>query len=316
MDDAPAATGRDRKQDFEDWRGRRILLEADAYKSTSRGRVPFRFWWNFRPVLEFLVPLLRVTGVYGRGLSNALDIRINHIPISLSGLPAAFDGYRILQISDTHLELLPPLADKMTALVRGLEVDLLVLSGDYRDGHVNPPELGLDLLRPVTDAINAKDGKFAILGNHDPATAVDVLQAMGFHVLLNQTVTLQREEAVIHLTGLDDVHQFFTETARAALQAELSGTRIAAVHSPEVADLAAAADIDLYICGHTHGGQICTPSGRPIITRLLRFRQYARGLWQHGEMIGYTTTGAGVASIPVRFNCPPELALFTLRRTD
>ena len=86
------------------------------------------------------------------------------------------------------------------------------------------------------------------------------------------------------------------------------------IHSAELADVAADAGFSLYLAGHTHGGQICLPGGIPIITHMSCHRHYASGLWRHGSMIGYTTTGIGVSGLPVRFNTRGEAVLITLRR--
>ena len=80
--------------------------------------------------------------------------------------------------------------------------------------------------------------------------------------------------------------------------------------------MAAEAGFRLYLAGHTHGGQICWPGGHPLITHLHRLRHYSRGLWRHGEMLGYTNTGAGVSGLPVRFHSRGEVALVTLRRGE
>ena len=79
--------------------------------------------------------------------------------------------------------------------------------------------------------------------------------------------------------------------------------------------LAAAAGCALYLCGHTHGGQICLPGGRPILTHLTRCRHLASGRWQCGAMTGYTNRGIGVSGPPLRFNCSGEAAVITLRRS-
>jgi len=81
-----------------------------------------------------------------------------------------------------------------------------------------------------------------------------------------------------------------------------------------VRDLAAAAGIDLYLCGHTHGGQIRLPWGHAPVKNLSRCREYQHGLWRHEQMTGYTSAGAGVSCIPIRYNCPPEVTLITLHR--
>jgi hypothetical protein len=116
------------------------------------------------------------------------------------------------------------------------------------------------------------------------------------------------------LTGLDDVHRFYTPAAKQALYDAPAGFRVALVHSAEIADHAAAAGFDLYLCGHTHGGQICLPNGRAVFTRLRRCHFGARGEWRAGAMIGYTSNGLGVGEVPLRFNCRGEIAVVTLRR--
>ncbi|MDP6343692.1 MAG: metallophosphoesterase [Alphaproteobacteria bacterium] len=296
------------------WLERRRALEGGLARSTPDRPVPRRPWHNIDPILHLFGHLLRVVGLYSRGRRNALDIRLNHRPFVFADLPVAFDGYRILQISDPHLDLLPELADNMIGLVAGLKVDLVLLTGDYRNDHSGPVEPGLAMLRPILDSVAASDGLVAILGNHDPAAAAPVLRQMGARVLINETMQLRRGDDVMHLTGLDDVHYFYTEAARTALLADYPGFRIAAVHSAEVADWAAAAGVDLYLCGHTHGGQICLPGGRAPVSHLSRCRNHAQGTWREGNMQGYTSFGAGSATIPVRFHCPPEIALITLAR--
>ena len=91
--------------------------------------------------------------------------------------------------------------------------------------------------------------------------------------------------------------------------------RIALIHSPEMADHAAAAGVSLYLCGHTHGGQVCLPGGRPILTRLTRCRHAAVGHWREGAMRGYTSHGLGTSWPPLRFNSRGEMTVITLRRT-
>ena len=92
------------------------------------------------------------------------------------------------------------------------------------------------------------------------------------------------------------MHYFFTEAARSALAETPRGFKIAPIHSPELVEVAADHGYQLYLSGHTHGGQVCLPGGRPVITRLGRHRRrYARGQWRHGRMQGYTSTGVGVS---------------------
>ena len=154
----------------------------------------------------------------------------------------------------------------------------------------------------------------AVLGNHDPSVMADALAHFGITTLVNETLTIERDDARLVLTGLDDVHRFYTAAADAALTAAPAGFRIALVHSAEIADRAAAAGFALYLCGHTHGGQICLPGGRALLTMLRRCHFGARGEWRCGAMIGYTSNGLGVGDVPLRFNSRGEIAVITLRR--
>jgi len=194
-------------------------------------------------------------------------------------------------------------------------VDLLALTGDIHGRQRAPLADSTGPLAELIGAVRVKDRHLAILGNHDPAAMAEALEDLGFKVLINESTVLSRGGEHIVVTGLDDVHRFFTSDALAALSRAAEGFRIALVHSAEVADYAAAAGYDLYLCGHTHGGQICLPSGRPIITHLLRCGYGSVGLWRDGNMIGYTNSGLGVGDIPLRFNSRGEISIITLRRS-
>ena len=141
------------------------------------------------------------------------------------------------------------------------------------------------------------------------------LQRIGFEVLVNRTTEIRRRDDRVRLTGLDDVHSFYTPQARDALSAGSDGFAMALVHSAELADHAASAGYALYLSGHTHAGQIALPGGRPVTTQLVRCRDLAVGLWRHGTLTGHTSSGLGVSRPPVRFNTRGEAALLTLRRS-
>jgi hypothetical protein len=87
-------------------------------------------------------------------------------------------------------------------------------------------------------------------------------------------------------------------------------------HTPEVYRQAALAGFNLLLSGHTHGGQICLPGGIPITLDSVLPRFMGSGAWKYGSLIGYTSVGAGSSIVPVRFNCPPEITLHHLRRSN
>jgi len=265
-------------------------------------------------VAALLRPLLPLAGLGGRARANALDVRLVRHRFDFPALPAAFDGYRILQLSDLHLgsgaDVLAPLG----RLLDGLEIDLVALTGDYRFGYSMPAAPTLRPLLHLLGGLRPRDGIAAVLGNHDSHDMLPLLEAGGVRVLANETLALRRGEATLSLTGLDDVHSFLTEAARAELARAHPGFRVALVHSPELADEAAAAGIRLQLSGHTHGGQICPPGGRPVVTQLCRLTQLAAGPWRYEGLQGVTSRGVGHSGLPARFNCPAEAELIVLRR--
>ena len=263
---------------------------------------------------------LEATGLLGRMARPVLRPRVRELVLWFDGLPPAFDGYRVLQIADPHFDALEGLGPAIAQTVRGLTVDLCVLTGDFRGADHGPfhqREI-LGDLAAIMDTVAASDGFLAILGNHDTHDmALAFEHELGLRVLVNEHVPISRKDAQIAVVGLDDVHCFFSDDAQTSLdEARRSAPafRIALVHSPEFAEEAAKAGCALYLSGHTHAGQICLPSGRAVFTQLTRNRHFAAGLWRSGAMIGYTSPGAGVASsLPLRLWSHSEVTVFTLR---
>src|SRR5262249_44960660 len=114
--------------------------------------------------------------------------------------------------------------------------------------------------------------------------------------------------------GIDDRSYRRTRAGRAALAGPFADAFcVALVHSPRYAADAARAGIRLYLCGHTHAGQVCLP-GRIAVYRPQECWTRMGGPWRIGEMQGYPSAGAGVSMLPIRFNCPGEITRITLRR--
>jgi predicted MPP superfamily phosphohydrolase len=298
----------------EAWRRAREAMEAAEQRFAPEGPWRERHWWLARRLIWLSGLGLRLAGLYGRGRRNALDVRLTRLELGFERLPAAFDGFTILQLSDLHADFLPEAFEAALGHLDRQACDLCVLTGDYRRRITGGFEEVLPAIRALVSRASAVHGITAILGNHDTGRMVEAFEDLGIRFLLNEAQTVRRGDSAIHLIGTDDVHYYYTDQARRALEAAPEGFRIALVHSAELADAAAAAGFDLYLAGHTHGGQVCLPSGRPLVTRMTRLRRYASGRWRHGEMTGYTSTGVGASLLPVRFNTRGEVVHITLRR--
>ncbi|MDX8406610.1 MAG: metallophosphoesterase [Mariprofundus sp.] len=297
------------------WATIRGGMEVETFKHLRNGGKR-RYHWN---IFEMFVDIfgigLKTFGLYEQGVRNALDVRLNRMELCFESLPAAFDGYTILHLTDLHYDALTGLEDVLVALVDGLEVDFCAFTGDYRRELHGSYAQSMLMMQHVVAAIHAKDGIVATLGNHDSIHMVNVMERMGVRVLGNETFCLQRNDSQIHITGVDDVHYFYTDMVREALEETPEGFKIALVHSPEIYDLAADNAYALYLTGHTHAGQITFANGRPVIKHLNNGKHLAAGLWQHKGMTGYTSSGAGVSGIPVRYNTRGEVSLITLKRS-
>lgn len=255
--------------------------------------------------------VLKLAGMLDRGRRNAMDIGVRENPVTLPRLPKGFNGFTVLQISDLHLDSRPDFAPRLAEVVAPLEYDLCVLTGDYRfhtSGDVRPSLMGLSLLREVL-----KGDAYAVLGNHDSSDMIPDMLAMGYELLYNASVPIQREAQKIYLVGVDDPHFFQTDDLEKALIAVPDGIpRILLAHSPEIYRVAETADVDFLVCGHTHGGQIALPGGKVLYKNARCPARLASGNWQYGSLKGYTSVGAGSSLLDVRFNCRPEVVLHRL----
>ena len=154
------------------------------------------------------------------------------IEVPLPGLPLSFDGYRILQISDTHLDVLPELVAAARHVLAGVEVDLLALTGDIHGTQSAPIAYSVELLMQALQDVRVRGPRLAILGNHDPVEMAALLEEKGFDVLVNRSQVIERGGERLRVTGLDDVHNFYTDAARAAFHDHADNDQGANAASP------------------------------------------------------------------------------------
>jgi predicted MPP superfamily phosphohydrolase len=270
--------------------------------------------WLFRAAIR---SFLDFTGLYERGRRNALSPVISSTELAFPNLPPSFDGFCILHLSDIHGDGIEGFAAQVAPRLRGLEADLCVMTGDYRFEVDGPCDGVYLVMEAIVDAVSARHGVAGILGNHDSIEMVRPLEKLGVRMLLNQNWEIRRGDDSLWLLGVDDPHYYGCDDLIGACSAVPDDAfRILLAHSPEIVEEAEAYGVHLYFCGHTHGGQICLPGLGPLFLNATCRRKFTRGHWRFAEMQGYTNRGLGSSGVPVRYNCPPEIALITLRRGE
>ena len=249
----------------------------------------------------------------GESAADTSAVVTEQIQIPLKNLAPALEGFKIVQLSDLHLqpytqiELIQQTVDKANAL----QPDLIVLTGDYVTRKAEP----IFELAPVLATLNARYGVFSIFGNHDLWTDVNVvrtgLEEAGLSILQNQGVTLGVGSALLYLAGVDDGWSGQPDLDAALNQQPSNTTTILLAHEPDLADsFAQDGRISLQLSGHSHGGQVRIPGiGAPVLPNL--GRKYDHGLYNVDDMWLYTNRGIGLV-FPVRINCPPEITEITL----
>jgi predicted MPP superfamily phosphohydrolase len=249
---------------------------------------------------------------------------LNLSNVHITNLPAAFAGFRIVQLSDLHAsrQVTPQYLSEAVDLALSQEPDLVVLTGDF-------VHRGYKYVDPVADTLsrlNAPHGVFAVLGNHDFSVrnalgfrryrhlhraVAQALCARGIRVLRNESVTLHREGASLHLVGVEDLWSRVCDLERAFARLTTRVPAIVLAHNPRTVLKLNGRRCDLMLSGHTHGGQIQLPRlGRPILSR--RARRFAAGMYRHHETSIYVNKGVGFG-FRFRFGVRPEVAVLTLQ---
>jgi predicted MPP superfamily phosphohydrolase len=244
-------------------------------------------------------------------------VEVNTVTLTLHRLAPEFDGYRLVQISDIHLDnwAKPRRLNALVEIVNDQRPDLVAITGDflsYSAGRLVPQRLTEALSR-----LRADDGVVAILGNHDYLASAELvrhcLRTAGITELVNEVYTLRRRNVELHITGIDDVMEGRSRLDLVLKKLPKSGTAILLAHEPDFADVSAATRrFDLQLSGHSHGGQVRVPLLRQLVLPPFS-RRYTNGLYKVGGMIQYTNRGLGFVNMRLRFLCRPEITVFILR---
>ncbi|MFA7382105.1 MAG: CDP-archaeol synthase [Desulfurivibrionaceae bacterium] len=295
----------------------RSTVRLREWRSCHQPLARWHVWLNLSNLLYnrgLVSTVFRLLGHYEQGVANALKLELNEHEIVCPTLPKSFDGLTILLLTDLHLDGLPGLVDVILARIEGRRFDLCLIGGDIRMETYGPTAPSLRELRRLLPRIRAKHRIFGVLGNHDCIEMVPDFEEAGMLMLVNDAARIEQDGESLWLVGLDDPNYYKThDPARAFAPVPPDAFSILLAHSPEAYQEGARHQAALYLCGHTHGGQICLASGRPIYTNSRAPRFTARGRWQYQGMQGFTSRGVGASGALLRFNCPGEIAVLTLR---
>lgn len=270
-----------------------------------------------------------VNVIYG-ATAGITRFQVKHVTYESERLPEGFDGYRIAQLSDIHIgswQGRPEAVEKLVKLTNEQQADLIVFTGDL----VNQQSHELDSFRPTLSRLQAPDGVYSVLGNHDYGTyyrwknsrqEADNLQylreqqqAMGWRLLDNSHVVLHHRGDSIALVGVEnDGEPPFPQ--HADLPRATEGTQgmfsILLSHNPTHwrREVLPESDIDLMLAGHTHAMQM-TLFGRSLAS--LKYPEWS-GMYREGSRALYVNIGIGYVGLPFRFGAWPEITVITLKK--
>ncbi len=244
------------------------------------------------------------------------DVQIAYHDVPVPGLPRPFDGYCILHLSDLHAGGTVSLGGTAERLrpAASLDPDLIAVTGDFASGMPGR----IDGVAALLGGLSAPDGVVAVLGNHDhwmgEERVIDALSKAGLTLLLNGNLALQRDSEALYLVGVEDASYSKRDDLPAALRGVPDDVPVILLsHSPEIMEQPLSARASLILSGHTHGGQVVLPYVGPIHVPSDVPRRFASGLHQLDGRWLFVNRGLGEIFPPLRINCPPEIAILTLR---
>lgn len=244
-------------------------------------------------------------------------VQVNNYRIPVARLPAAFEGFTIVQLTDLHYGPLVPYHQLQKVIERANEIprNMTVCTGDYV--HEHDRDRKIDRIWPLLGTLRAPEGVFSVLGNHDhyadTERSVYWLDKTGQNIR-HQIRKITRNGQSLWLAGAGDLWMDHRNIDHLLEPIPKNDCRIVLAHNPDSADTIYGPGPDLVLSGHTHGGQVNIPLiGTPILP--VSNKNYSSGLKRSIRNIPvFISRGIGWAIYPVRFNCFPEIAVLTLTR--
>ena len=252
------------------------------------------------------------------------ELEITERTFKIRNLPDAFQGFRIAQLSDIHLEEYtePSFLETAVQRINALNPELVLLTGDFISRGPRSVDFSLKMAgvcAEILEGIKAPQ-RYGILGNHDamvdPIKIPEILRAHGTPMLIDSHIPIERGSDRFWLAGSQDPGVLGCD-----LDATIPVSPYAPVvfmcHEPDFVDTLVRhprfPNVDLMLSGHTHGGQIRLPVVGPLVLPAMG-KKYVSGHFQFGGMQLYVNRGLGTVGLPLRLNCPAEITHITLER--
>lgn len=240
-----------------------------------------------------------------------------NVDIELDNLDFSFNNYKIINLTDIHIGqwLTPEYLDGVVDYVNTLNPDLITLTGDYVSYILEGYEK--DLERSFKN-LKARDGKLAVLGNHDhwlgASEIRNILKKANIKDLSNDVCTIRES---LNIAGIDSYTVGADDLECVLNKLPQKGANILLAHEPDFAKISSkTGKFDLQISGHSHGGQFIIPGTNIAPFRGPKSTKYPVGKYKVKNMIQYTSRGLGTNTFWMRINCKPEITLFHLKSNE
>ena len=268
------------------------------------------------------LPLL----AYAR-LVEPFRVSLRRETLELEDLPPGLDGLTILHLSDLHLRKGDHGRAELIRRVSDVEADIIAITGDFIE-----TDDDVDFCLRTIQGLRARYGIFGVLGNHDHMgdrhflhtifkcwqRSNDVqglirrLEGIGIKVLVNEGVPVRIDGQDLWVVGVDDPYKRLHNVPLALRGIPPEGYKLLLAHSPDVVDQIGSDEVNLILCGHTHGGQIVFPLLGALVTRTRRRLRRAWGWHRVGKTSMHISRGIA-SSLMLRLGCPPEANLIQLK---
>ena len=309
---------------FGPWQSQAVVL-AVPRTLVAAGTAVIGLWlgWQWAMALNVLLQLAGSAALFWGAVIEPFRLGLSEINISVDRMPAGTRPIRILHISDVHIERLTQREEEALHLANIAEPDIILITGDYVNLSYNRDPVTHAQVRQFLSQLAAPYGVYATLGSPPvdlPEEVAPLFDNLPVRLMRHDWETVDLEHGrSLTLVGMDCTHHLPTDRARLAdlmTAVPNHAPQVFLFHSPELMPEASQHGLDLYLCGHTHGGQVRLPLIGPILTSSQLGRKYVMGLYKNGRTHLYVSRGIGLEGLSaprVRFLAPPEMTLITLK---